>query len=143
MDCVTANIVGAFALTIILFDIVKENWTDLPYHSIYGIILTGFFWVLCTFLGKEISMAVLVVPALILLISFISIWLYGISMKNKGCCLSCNGSSNCPNPQPGPFPPAPNPNPDPNPQPGPFPPSPNPDPIPCKYSGELKAIPLV
>jgi hypothetical protein len=126
MDCITANIVGAFALTIIFFDIFKENWTDLPYHSLYGIIVTGFFWVLCTFLGKEISMAVLLVPALILLVSFISIWLYGISMKNKGCCLQCNGINPCPNP-------------DPNPQPGPFPPGP----IPCKYSGELKATPLV
>ena len=123
MDCVTANIVGAFALTIIFFDIVKENWTDLPYHSLYGIVLTGFFWVLCSMLGKEISMAVLLVPALILLVSFISIWLYGISMKNKGCCLNCHGNIN----------------PDPNPQPGPFPPPPSP----CKYSGELKATPLV
>jgi hypothetical protein len=125
MDCITANIVGAFALTIIFFDIVKENWIDLPYHSVYGLVLTGFFWILCTMLGKEISMAVLLVPALILLVSLISIWLYGISMKNKGCCLSCNG------------------NPNPSPQPGPFPPSPEPNPIPCKFSGELKATPLI
>ncbi len=123
MDCITANIVGAFALTIIFFDIVKENWTDLPYHSVYGLVITGFFWILCSMLGKEISMAILLVPALILLVSLISIWLYGISMKNKGCCLQCNGP------------------PESNPQPEPCTPEPNPEPT-CLFSGELNAKPL-
>jgi hypothetical protein len=90
---------------------------------LYGIVFTGIFLVLCNFVNESVSGAVLVVPAVLLMVFAITIWIVGTSIRKRGCCLNCS----------------PNPSPEPAPCPGP---APSPTPI-CTNPLELKAKPLM
>ena len=81
MACWPANATGAFFIALGLYDILFGRWKDLPLHAVLGVILTGLFWVLCASFGSQISGAVLVVPAVYLMLSLI------VSVDDDcGCC---------------------------------------------------------
>lgn len=120
MACWPATVAGAFSLALLLLDLYVDNWDDLPNHALYGIVFTGIFLVLCNFVNESVSGAVLVVPALLLIVFAISIWIVGTSIRKRGCCLNCNS------------------NPEPSPCPEPSPPKPI-----CTNPLELKATPLL
>jgi len=90
--CWPANIVGAFFIALIIFDIIQKNYSDLPYHGIVGILLSGLLWGLCLLVGPNISMATLVVPLVFLGIFLFSVWFMNESMKARGCCMNCDKS---------------------------------------------------
>ena len=123
MACWPATVAGAFSLALLLLDLYVDNWDDLPNHALYGVVFTGIFLVLCNFVSESVSGAVLVVPAVLLVVFAITIWIVGTSIRKRGCCLNCNT----------------NPSPEPAPCPGP---SPSPTPI-CTNPLELKAKPLM
>ena len=68
MACWPANIVGGFFVALLIIDTVGGNFLDLPYHGIVGIILTCVFWLVCSAFGEAISGAILLVPAIFLLV---------------------------------------------------------------------------
>lgn len=96
MNCIAANILAGITVLIILFDIVQQEWSNLPYHAGGGIVLTLLFWLLCRFMGSDISFSILVVPLLFLFIFVLGILFTQQSLKNQGCCLTCatNDSTN-------------------------------------------------
>ena len=66
--CWPANVVGAFFIAILIIDTVYGNFLDLPYHGIVGIFLTCIFWLVCSAFGEAISGAILLVPAIFLVV---------------------------------------------------------------------------
>jgi high-affinity Fe2+/Pb2+ permease len=97
MACWPANSVGAFFLALLIYDMVKGSFSDLPYHAIVGLILTGLFWIVCAFVGESVSGGILLVPATFLIVFLFAMWLAGRSFQNRGCCMDCadgNGSGN-------------------------------------------------
>lgn len=106
MACWPANIVGAFFVALLIFDAIIGDYHELIPHSVYGILATTSFWLLCLLIGEEISGAVLVVPSVVILIFVFSVWFIGQSMKNRGYCMSRGKADKCVSPtQPKPTPP--------------------------------------
>jgi hypothetical protein len=82
-------IVGAFFMAVILFDIITNEWRDLPYHAVVGLVLTGFYALLCLLLSDTVAGAALLIPAAALIGFMIALWMTGENMKRRGCCLHC------------------------------------------------------
>ena len=123
--CWPANIMGAFALSLIIFDMVRGEWGYLPYHGVAGIFLVGVIWALCNFISVSVAAAVLLVPAIFIFVFLFTIWFTEQSLKNQECCMTCGGDvknmknvkknfhivlKKCPGPAPRPCP-APGPHP--------------------------------
>ena len=87
--CWPANTVGAFFVAILLIDMFQKNYADLPYHAVYGVILTFLFWLLCSFIGESVSGGILIVPAVFLCVFLFTVWFINESIKNRGCCMDC------------------------------------------------------
>jgi len=87
--CWPANIVGAFFIALLIFDIIQKNYSALPYHGITGILLSALLWGLCILVGPNITMATLVVPLVFVGIFLFSVWVMDESMKSRGCCMTC------------------------------------------------------
>jgi hypothetical protein len=83
--CWPANIVGAFFIALLIFDIIQKNYSALPYHGIIGICVTGLLWGVCMLLGSSIAMATLVVPLIFIGIFLFTGWMVG----NKITCETC------------------------------------------------------
>jgi hypothetical protein len=103
MACWPATVAGAFSFALLFLDLYMDNWDDLPNHALYGVVFTGIFLVLCNFVSESVSGAVLVVPALLLVVFGITVWFVGASIRKRGCCLNCSPQPE-PNPCPGPAP---------------------------------------
>jgi len=95
MACWPANVVGAFFVALISFDMFRGDWFDLPFHGIVGIIMTGLFYFICMFLGESVSAAVLVVPVVLITISGLTLWFARETLKKQRCCLTCKGPEKC------------------------------------------------
>ena len=93
MACWPTNVVGAFFLALLVFDMVKGQFNDLTYHAIVGVVLTGLFWAVCFFVGEAVSGGILLVPATFLLVFLFSMWLAGKSLVNRGCCVRCSSDN--------------------------------------------------
>lgn len=91
MGCWPANLTGAFFLALIIFDLVYKQWSDLPYHSVVGVVLTGFLWFLCGIIGPSITGSILLVPAVFMIIFLFSAWFFTKGLAKKGCCMNCPG----------------------------------------------------
>jgi len=87
--CWPANISGAFFLALLIFDVIQKEYSNLPYHSVLGIIITGLLWVLCGMVGANITGAVLIVPCIFIAGYFFTIWFINESLKQRGCCMTC------------------------------------------------------
>ena len=81
--------VGAFFMAVLFFDMVTNDWRDLPYHAIIGLIITGFYALLCLVLSDTLAGAALLIPAAALIGFMIALWMTGENMKRRGCCLHC------------------------------------------------------
>ena len=93
MGCWPANSVGAFFLALLVFDMVQGDYSDLPFHSLIGLVLTGLFWAICSFVGVSISGGILLVPATFLIVFLFAMWMAGRSFQ--GCCMDCPEKSQC------------------------------------------------
>ena len=91
--CLPAYIVGLLSIALIIFDIVKKEYSSLPVHSVIGISLTGLLWLLCVLVGPSVSMGVLIVPLVFIIIFLFSVWFMNESMKKRGCCMNCSEDS--------------------------------------------------
>lgn len=91
--CFPAYIVGILFIALIVYDIVKKEYSSLTNHGITGVCLTLILWILCILVGEEISMGVLVVPIIFVIIFLLSIWFMNESFKKRGCCMNCSGDS--------------------------------------------------
>jgi uncharacterized membrane protein len=91
--CFPAYIVGILFIALIVYDIVKKEYSSLTNHGIVGVCLTLILWILCILVGEEISMGVLVVPIIFVIIFLLSIWFMNESFKKRGCCMNCSGDS--------------------------------------------------
>ena len=87
--CWPANISGAFFLALLIFDVIQKEYSNLPYHSLVGILVTGMLWVLCILVGANITGAVLLVPCIFIAGYFFTIWFINESLKQQGCCMKC------------------------------------------------------
>ena len=87
--CWPANISGAFFLALLIFDVIQKEYSNLPYHSLVGILVTGMLWVLCLLVGANITGAVLLVPCIFIAGYFFTIWFINESLKQQGCCMKC------------------------------------------------------
>jgi len=83
--CWPANTVGAFFIALLIVDSLNGNFLDLPYHAIVGVTLTCLFWLVCSTFGVSISAAILVVPAVVLIIVLINTILNGQDDDGCGC----------------------------------------------------------
>lgn len=82
-------IVGAFFMAVLFFDIITNEWRDLPYHAIIGLIITGFYALLCLVLSDTVAGAALLIPAAALIGFMIALWMTGENIKRRQCCLHC------------------------------------------------------
>jgi hypothetical protein len=94
--CWPANISGAFFLALLIFDVIQKEYSNLPYHSIIGIIITGMLWVLCFIVGANITGAVLIIPCIFIAGYFFTIWFINESLKQRGCCMKCGEEETTP-----------------------------------------------
>jgi hypothetical protein len=95
MACWPANIVGAFFISVLIFDAIIGDYEDLLPHSVAGIISTLLFWLVCIGLGEKISGAVLLIPSVVAIVFVASLWFFGQSMKNRGYCMSRGQGDQC------------------------------------------------
>jgi hypothetical protein len=116
--CWPAYIVGAISISIVIFDIIVKDWSNLLPHSIGGVLVTILFWALCL-IHTSLSAAVLIVPLFAFIIFFFTLWLTRESMKKRGCCIKCQ------------------------PEPEPASPCEAPKPVAKCYDNTLKATPLM
>ena len=89
--CWPANVVGAFFIAVLVFDMVQKNYGDLPYHAMAGVVMTFLFWLVCSFVSVSVSGALLIVPAVFLIVFLFTVWFMNESLKQRGCCMNCNG----------------------------------------------------
>jgi len=87
--CWPAGAAGAFFLGIIIIDIVRKDYNNLPFHGILGVCVTGILWLLCQLIGVSVTAGILVIPAFFALIFFFTVWFINESMKKRGCCMTC------------------------------------------------------
>ena len=90
--CWPANVVGAFFIAVIVFDMVQKNYGDLPYHALVGVVLTFLFWLICSLVSVSVSGAILIVPAVFITVFLFTVWFMNESLKQRGCCMDCNGN---------------------------------------------------
>ena len=90
--CWPANVVGAFFIAVLIFDMVEKKYGDLPYHAIAGVVLTFLFWLICSFVSVSVSAFILIVPAIFICVFLFTIWFMNESLKQRGCCMNCNGN---------------------------------------------------
>ncbi len=91
MGCWPANLTGAFFLSLIIFDLIYEKWSDLPYHAVVGVVLTGFLTFICSLIGSSITGSILLIPAVFVIIFLLSAWIFTKGLAKKGCCMNCPG----------------------------------------------------
>jgi len=89
----STNILGIFCISVIIYDVLKSNWTDLPYHAVISVIFLSFFYGACLLLGDTISLAILLIPAVVIVISLATVWFMEESLHTQGCCMQCSGTS--------------------------------------------------
>lgn len=92
--CWPANTVGAFFIAVLIFDMIQKNYGDLPYHALAGVVVTFLFWLVCSFVSVSVSGALLIVPAVFLSVFLFTVWFMNESLKQRGCCMNCNGTCN-------------------------------------------------
>ncbi len=80
-------------LSLIIFDLIRGNTDDVPYHLLILVILVAVFYGLCSTVGETIAGGVLLVPAVVLFIGLITLWFAGESLRNQGCCMNCSDKS--------------------------------------------------
>jgi hypothetical protein len=98
---ISANLMGLFFISLILFDIITNDWSDLPLHAGIGIIVTFLYFLVCNVLGEAISSAILFVPAIFLFAFILASWLLRNNLLKQNCCINCKGVSKPPcNPVP-------------------------------------------
>ena len=81
--------VGAFFLALIIYDMIINDWIDLPYHAIIGLLLTGIYTLICVFINDTIAGAALLIPAVALIGFMVALWMSGENLKSRGCCVRC------------------------------------------------------
>jgi len=96
----STNILGIFCISVIIYDVLMSNWIDLPYHAIVSVVFLSFFYGACLLLGDTISLAILLIPTVVVVISFVTIWFMGESLNAQGCCMTCVPvvAPSCPHP---------------------------------------------
>jgi len=92
--CWPAGAAGAFFLGIIIMDIVRKEYKNLPFHGILGVCVTGILWLLCELIGVSVTAGILVIPAFFALIFFFTVWFMNESFKKQGCCMTCGPDAN-------------------------------------------------
>lgn len=95
MACWPANIVGAFFVSVLIIDCILGTYGNLLTHSVIGIIVTLVFFMICMFLGEDLSAALLVVPSILAVTFGLSLWFIGQSLKNRGYCMKQGSSDKC------------------------------------------------
>lgn len=93
MSCWPSTVVGAFFLALLLFDMVTNDWKDLPFHAAIGVVITGVITLICMFVSEMIAGVILVVPVFFLVTFFIALWFSGESLKHRGCCVTCGSTA--------------------------------------------------
>lgn len=93
--CWPANTVGAFFIAVLLVDMVQKNYSDLPYHAALGVVMTFLFWLMCSLVSVSLSGALLIIPAVFLTVFLFTVWFMNESLKQRGCCMDCNGKGSC------------------------------------------------
>jgi hypothetical protein len=88
--CWPAGAAGAFFSALIIMDIIKKDYANLPFHGILAVCVTGILWLLCELLGVSITMGILVIPTLFAAIFLFTVWFMNESMKTRGCCMTCD-----------------------------------------------------
>jgi hypothetical protein len=86
-----AYIVGAFFMALIIYDIVTNDWIDVPFHAVLGLVLTGIYMLISMFISDTIAGAALLIPAVALIGFMVAAWMSGESLKSRGCCVRCDG----------------------------------------------------
>ena len=74
MSCWPANFVSAFFVALLIFDLVQKEYDAMPGHIVVGFVLIILFFVLCWILGDTVTGAILVVPAVVLVIFLAAVW---------------------------------------------------------------------
>jgi hypothetical protein len=90
--CWPAGAAGAFFSALLIMDIVQKDYSNLPFHGILAVCVTGILWLLCELLGQPLTLAVLVIPAIFAGIFLFTVWFMNESMKKRGCCMTCGES---------------------------------------------------
>jgi Zn-dependent protease with chaperone function len=90
MVCWPVYLVGGFFISLLIVDMYNYKWDSLNYHAGIGILFTGLYYLFCVFLGNEISMAVLFVPAVFILMFIFTSWLFYKKIKDQNCCMTCD-----------------------------------------------------
>jgi hypothetical protein len=88
--CWPAGAAGAFFSAVLIMDIAQKDYTNLPFHAIVGVCVTGILWLLCEIVGVSITMAILFIPTVFAMISLLTVWFMNESMKARGCCMTCD-----------------------------------------------------
>jgi len=105
-----AYTVGAFFLALVFYDMITNDWIDLPYHAVIGLVVTGLYTLICMFVSVTVAGAALLIPAVALLGFMLAIWMSGESLKRRGCCVTCaDAPATATAPTPPTTPPAPKP----------------------------------
>ena len=86
MACWPANIVGAFFLALLIFDMIYKKWEDMLGHGILGLVLTGLFWGICAGIGESVSGGILLVPVVFLVVFLATAWFIGKNTDPKIIC---------------------------------------------------------
>lgn len=86
--------VGAFFLALILYDMIINDWIDLPYHAVIGLVITGIYTLICVFISDTIAGAALLIPAVAFLGFMVALWMSGENLKSRGCCVTCTAPEN-------------------------------------------------
>jgi hypothetical protein len=86
-----AYIVGAFFMALLIYDIVTNDWIDVPFHAVLGLVLTGIYMLISMFVSDTIAGAALLIPAVALIGFMVAAWMSGESLKSRGCCVRCDG----------------------------------------------------
>lgn len=94
--CWPAGVAGAFFSALIIMDIIKKDYKNLPFHGILGVCITGILLLLCELIGVSIAMAVLVIPTIFATIFLFTVWFMNESMKARGCCMTCGPKAGTP-----------------------------------------------
>lgn len=105
MLCWPVYLVGGFFISLLIVDMYQYSWDSLSYHAGLGILFTGLYYLFCVFLGNEISMAILFVPAVFILMFMLTSWLFYKNIRDRNCCMTCDPNGpKVPAPAPAPAP---------------------------------------
>lgn len=76
MACWPANLVGAFFLALVIFDMVYQKWDDIVSHILLGLVFTGLFWGICAGISESVSGGILAVPVVFLIVFLGTAWFF-------------------------------------------------------------------